>query len=246
MGNSKGVPVVYINSGYNAVRVSTHATEAAWTDYQRQWKITDATASYYVEHGHRFYLLHFPSANDGDGATWVFDFVSRLWTERLSWDAVRGRWTAYRGRYHAIGYGVHLVGDWKSEVVYQQDLKVYNDQLPDFTFTPIRRQRVGPVIASGLSRNVYSELQIGMQVGVDVPTFGYPGSNPQAMLRVSGDGGVTWSNEMQAPIGRSGNYDARVSFRRLGHATGFVPELTITDPIPIAITDAWVRMTPGN
>jgi hypothetical protein len=105
---------------------------------------------------------------------------------------------------------------------------------------------VGPVIASGLSRNVYSEFLVGMQVGRDVPTFGYPGSDPQAMLRVSPDGGFSWSSEMWAPIGRSGNFDARVSFRRLGSAHGFVPELTITDPIPIAITDAWVRMTPGN
>ena len=71
-------------------------------------------------------------------------------------------------------------------------------------------------------------------------------SNPQAMLRWSSDGGRTWSSESWSSIGRVGEYKARVRWRRLGRARDRVYELTISEPIKVAILGASIKTTRGT
>jgi hypothetical protein len=60
----------------------------------------------------------------------------------------------------------------------------------------------------------HKSLQIDFETGVGVYTG--QGSDPQAMLRWSDDGGRTWSNTHTKTIGAIGNYKTRVKFDRLG------------------------------
>ena len=64
------------------------------------------------------------------------------------------------------------------------------------------------------------------------------GVNPQVMLR-SSTNAKTWSNERLATAGAMGAYDAQVVWTRLPSSLKlWVPEITVTDPIPWRIMGA--------
>ena len=97
---------------------------------------------------------------------------------------------------------------------------------------------------------------IGVGFTIGTPLAGYylelegasvQGANPQVMLRWSDDGGHTWSNEHWAPMGRIGQYYARVIWRRLGMTLKLrdrVYEISGTDPVKIAIMGAELIIDP--
>ena len=75
------------------------------------------------------------------------------------------------------------------------------------------------------------------------------GTNPQVMLRWSDDGGHTWSSEHWVSIGKIGEYGRRVIWRRLGMTQKIrdrVYEVSMTDPVKIAIMGAELLLSPTN
>jgi len=88
--------------------------------------------------------------------------------------------------------------------------------------------------------------------GYELVTVAYPaapGYNPEAMLRWSDDGGHTWSNEHWSPLGRIGAYGHRTFWRRLGMTVKLrdrVYELSMTDPVKVAIMGAELIISPTN
>ena len=67
------------------------------------------------------------------------------------------------------------------------------------------------------------------------------------MLRWSDDGGHTWSSEHWKSMGRIGETDVRVIWRRLGMTTKIrdrVYEVSGTDPVQIAIMGAELIVSP--
>jgi hypothetical protein len=88
--------------------------------------------------------------------------------------------------------------------------------------------------------------------GYALETLSYlaaPGYNPEVMLRWSDDGGHTWSNEHWSPVGKIGEYYKRVFFRRLGMTMKIrdrVYELSMTDPVKIAVMGAQLLISPTN
>jgi hypothetical protein len=88
--------------------------------------------------------------------------------------------------------------------------------------------------------------------GYILATIGYsaaPGYNPQAMLRWSDDAGHTWSNEHWSSMGKIGQYGFRTFWRRLGMTQKLrdrVYEVSGTDPVKIAITNAELLLSPTN
>ena len=86
---------------------------------------------------------------------------------------------------------------------------------------------------------IVDELFIDMETGVGLASG--QGSDPQAMLTVSRDGGRTFGNELWTTIGAVGAYTARVVWRRLGLARDWVFRVRITDPVKRVITFAALR-----
>ena len=81
------------------------------------------------------------------------------------------------------------------------------------------------------------------------PYLAAPGYNPQAMLRWSDDAGHTWSNEHWSSMGKIGQYGFRTFWRRLGMTQKLrdrVYEVSGTDPVKIAITNAEILLSPTN
>lgn len=74
-----------------------------------------------------------------------------------------------------------------------------------------------------------------------IPTF----RGPQAMLRWSDDGGHAWSNIYNVDCGTAGNYLTRAIWRRLGRSRDRIYELSVSDPVPWRVVDAYLQASPG-
>lgn len=69
---------------------------------------------------------------------------------------------------------------------------------------------------------------------------------PQMMMRFSDDGGWTWGVERMGSAGKTGQYGTRVHWHRLGTARRRVFEVSVTDPVPWRITNAYVDVEVGQ
>lgn len=211
--------------------ISTYAVDTAIAGYQRTGRISDAEMLAYHDQGHTFPTLAFPSA----GVTWAHDVEMEGWAKRGKWNPVTGAYGLWSPRVHADVFGKHLVGDRTSGTVWEMDTAIATDT----DGTGIRRLRRAPGLVGEHQRIPIDQFELLMDVGLG--TTSGAGSDPQAMLRVSQDGGRTWGNERRASIGRIGEYRKRVYWTRLGASPDAVVEVTWSDPSPVRVIDAWVN-----
>lgn len=220
--DERGVGTIQRAVGYSPVRVSNHAVEYAIGSYSR---IDDAVAYTYTQEGHAFYVISFPTAE----ATWCFDASTNLWHERAYRYPATGQLGRHRSNCQMNFAGLTLVGDWETGNVYALDLDTYTDN-----GAAIERIRICPHIAANAKYVFHQSLELLMQAGVGLPSG--QGSDPQAMLSWSNDGGYSYGTELWASIGKIGERRARVKWRRLGKARDRVYKVSITDPIPVVFT----------
>lgn len=226
-GDDKGAGIVWTVSGGGAPkRVSTPPIEfaiAKWPD------MSDAYAFAYNQEGHSFYVLTSVSGNE----TWAYDITTGEWHQR-AWLHASGALHRIRPRCHMYFAGMNLVGDWENGNIYPYDLNTYSD---NGNALPAIRACVA--LESGLEMQRNVTLQLDMDTGVGL-TVGQ-GSNPQAMLRTSKDGGKTWSNSLWRTFGKVGEYAMRCLWHRVGGGPRMVLEITITDAVPRNVTGAYLR-----
>jgi len=218
--------------GYNARVVSNSAVEYALSRFNR---VSDAVSFTYQDQGHEFYELNFPSAK----ATWVYDLTNGLWHERGHWNNIAGVYEAWGPQYHAQAFGHHLVGDATSGTIYRMATDLYVDT----DGNGLRRQRTPPALHDNQARMFLSKFQLHMDVGRGL-TSGQ-GSDPQVMMEMSRNGGVTWGSERWRSAGKIGKYEHRVQWHICGSGRNLIPRVTITDPIPVRITDAYAEVGRG-
>jgi len=218
--------VVYRANGYIPQRISTHAVEFSIEN----GKISDSFSYTYTEEGHLFYVVTFPSQN----LTWCYDVSTGMWHERSHIE-----WGRHHSNCYARCYDRHLVGDFQNNIIYMLDMSSYSDH-----GDPIRRELVTPQVHAGRSRVSMSSFEIDMESGVGI-VDGY-GSNPQAMLSWSDDGGKTWSNEYFADIGKIGNYLTRVKWNRLGMFRQRQLRVVVSDPVPVVMISAFAEVKGGR
>ncbi len=242
-GNVNGAGIAWRANGYTPMRIRNYSVETAWAKYPQQCR--DAVGYSYRDQGHTFWVLRFPSANNGFGATWVYDTATNMWHERGFWSQ-KGftGYSAHLSTCHCWAYNTHLVGDWNSGNIYAMSIAYLDDN-----GTPIRRCRRAPHISTEREWIYFQKLEVQMEVGDGpIPALldgaGNP-RGPQVMLRWSNDGGRTWGNEHWVSAGQVGEYEDRVRWLRLGRARDRVFEIAVTDPIAWRIVEAYLRATPG-
>jgi len=217
--DGKGAPFVAASQGYSAVPVASPEIAYQISSFER---VDDAFAFAYADSGHQFYVLTFPTA----GRTLVYDLTTGEWHERSTYGL--GRW---RPACHVHAGGRHLVGDPSAGHVWRLDPAAYTDG-----DKPIRRLRRIRVPFQEGRRVFLNALELHLQPGVGREAG--DGVEPQAMVRLSRDGGRTWGPEQWRPIGGVGRYRTRACWRRLGAARDAVIELAVSDPVEAVLVGA--------
>jgi len=210
---------------YSPVRISTHAIEKK---LEEAIGIEDARAFSYREEGHAFYVLTLPGH-----FTLVFDAATNLWHERetfgkKSWDPQN--FVSFNG--------IRYVGDSSSNKIQRLSL----DYLTDAGGT-IERMATSIPIQSGDEYSIHWFVRIDFESGVGLTTG--QGSDPQAMLSYSKDGGRTFSGERFRSIGRIGQYLHRTYWRNNGKARVIIYRVRITDPVKVAIMGGFSNIEVG-
>ena len=226
--DARGQGIVYRAAGYMGQRISTHAIEWQMQEYP---DLSDAVGYTYQQDGHSFYVLNFPTAN----TTWVYDVATGAWHERAAFS--NGEFYRHRGNNMCSFNGNIIIGDYENGNIYTFDLNVYADNGQPQKW--LRSWRALPTGANNLTRTAQHAMQLDCETGVGINSG--QGSNPQAMLRWSDDGGHTWSNEHWKSMGRIGRFGFRTIWRRLGMTLKIrdrVYEVSGTDPVRIYIMGA--------
>lgn len=237
----RGARQAWRASGYTPSRISTHAVE---TYLSRLADISSLVSYSYQDGGHLFWVLYIPNTD----CTWVFDVAESLWHKRGEWLGDQAVYGPHRSWNHVYAFGKHLVGDWQTGSLWQMNLPIDNNdgsyQFVTDNGETIRRLRRSPTLNSELERVFYDELRLGMNVGMgpQPPLLDGDGNPrpPEVMIRWSNNSGSTWSNQHARPCGFAGEYDTFVRFQRMGYGRRRLYEMTFTDPVPFALTEAWL------
>lgn len=234
IGQTKdGRGTIYMASGLQPRRISTHAIEQAIAGYS---DITTAEGYTYEWKGHFFYVLNF------DEATWVYDMKTGMWHERSYTNG--GSYERHRGNFYAFYkyQGIHIIADYSTNDLYQLSDSVYDDDGDAIT-----RMRAAPFLSSDLKLVFCRQFQLDMETGVGLVSG--QGSDPQVVLDWSDDKGNTWSNESWTSAGGQtggiGDYLKRVIWRRLGRFRQRVFRVKITDPVEVTMLGAHVELERG-
>lgn len=235
--DERGAASAWRSSGYTPQRISTHAVEI---DLAATANLSGCCSYAYQDGGHLFWVLYIPGAS----WTWVYDVGEQLWHKRAHWN--NAQWQAALGWNHAYAFGQHLIGV-PGNVTFPGAQYLYTLSMANYSDSgsPIRRLRRSPAITDEMKWITHAELTVDFDTGQGPqPPLTDGAGNPrppQAMLRWSDDRGKTWSNEHIADCGFAGEYKARAVWRRLGRSRYRVYELSVSDPIPWAIVDAYLR-----
>ena len=262
--DDRGIRSCWRDPAFSPQRVSNFAVEQQWQNYA---KISDAVAFAYLWRGHLFYQITFPSAFPADpvsgfplgykpryiSATWLYDATAStllgrpVWTER-SYQTAFGLPSGRSEQFHCFCYGKHLVGsvgiDGNPGAIYQ-----YSDQTGGFTDCgvdttgaqrtgPIVRTRIAPHLFDSNKRLILNRLELEIVRGAGLDGSPVVGTDPQFYLRMSRDAGNTFGPELNASVGKIGNYVYRVYWNRLGYARDMVSRVTYSDPTDMMLIGA--------
>lgn len=213
--NRMGECQVVLLNGYTPTPVGGDDFLYAINQYST---VSDATAFSYMQSGHPFYQINFPTA----GKSWLYDGKTQVWSERTS--GIGGRHIANIG---TLYLGKTVVSDYASGKVYRQNVSTYTDN-----GAMIEREIIGLPLA-GEDYIPINSLWLDMETGVGL-TSGQ-GENPQVMLSWSKNGGHSFPVEVWRSAGALGQYASRVRWNRLGSSRQWVFKVRITDPVKVAI-----------
>lgn len=228
--DDRGQNVVVHMVGYQPKRISTFAVESALASYT---VVSDAIAYSYQQAGHEFYVLTFPTAD----ITWVFDISTNLWHKR-AWRDANNVLHRHRSNCATFFNGKTIVGDFQNGNLYELSTSVYTD---NGDMIPCIRR--APHLVKDYDRVFYQSLQLYFQPGVGIQSG--QGSDPQAILEWSDDGGSTFGNQHYTSIGKVGKYKNRAIWRQLGTARDRIFQVTVTDPVNRVLISAELQASPG-
>lgn len=196
------------------------STPAVQSDIEES---TPIRVDYFEERGEKFHVVVF-----SDRPAWIYDARTQLWSRRASgvnfdaWDCsgIAEAW----GSFYKGTNGGNLERMVRNNADVGQPLK--------------RRVVSKPLTADGRKFSVQKLQFIGRVGRADI------GREAQVTLRVSWDGGNTWSLPVTRSLGALGQYFKQAEFRQLGRGEEFTAEFAITDPADIHFaSDAYVTIT---
>lgn len=211
------------------------------SDFNRTWQLNNKVKSIgnahafvqYTKDGHVLYNLTIPELH----TTWVYDVITREWTERQSrqpYDDLDGE-NVYRefiGRFYVNFMGKNIFFDRYSGKIFLEDYSVQTEN-----GNIIKRVRTSQSYDQSRQYVSVSSLEIDANRG-EAATNTSQGSSPIIMLEISKDGGYTFGNPRHIDMGKLGQYIKRLKINKLGTARCWVLRLSLTDPVDLIIQKA--------
>lgn len=207
--NEQGQAIFVCSNGYNPQRISTHAIEQI---VQKFGTISDAIGSSFQVEGHTFVCWSFPTAN----MTLVFDIATQQWAQWAFTDP-NGNLNRDRACFYAAAYNTNFAQDWETGEVYEISGDFYDDDGDAVSYI-----RGFPVIQKELNRVTHNTLRAYMECGTEIDPNA---TEPVVLLYVSDDGGKSFYDPIEMPLGNQGEYDNVAQATRLGQARNRVYEL---------------------
>lgn len=222
--NQQGRAIFVKSEGYVPKRISTHAIESM---VQKFPTISDAIGQAFQIEGHTFVLWHFPSADK----TLVYDIATEQWGQ---WAWTDGDGVLHRDRacFYTSAYNKNFAQDWETGQVYEINAEIYDDD-----GSPVTYIRGFPVVEKSLNRITHNALRAYMECGTE-PDPNNPA--PVVLLFISDDGGKTYYDPIEMPLGAQGEYDAVAQATRLGQARNRVYELLWSANAKIALNGIYI------
>lgn len=231
VGDQHGVPMTWLSSyktvvsasGYTPTEINNQMLSRVIRDMPG---FDDAIAYGYKDGGHTFYVITFPQGN----VTWVFDFSTKMWHKRSSWQT-EGGYGRHRGNCYASLGNKHYVGDYENGKVYEMSMDYYDDDDTLMQRTIHSQEQI-----SSIKRQFYPDIQVDLvNAGDPVNSAWYSApwfERPTISLYISSDGGHTWSSEIQRSTGAAGEFGFRSIWRRLGSGYRRMYKVEVSDRVP--------------
>lgn len=233
--NASGESTVCMTQGGPPNIISTQAVNNVINNFANP---NDVQAYIYKEAGHQFYVMSWTQDNE----TLVFDQtiaevagIQNAWFRmatqpyRAKEDQPYSAKTRHWSSCHIFYNDRHYVGDYRKPVIYSMSLG-YGDNAGE----PIRRERVcRHQIQPTYQYQQVDALRVDFRQGIGTSTN--PSTiAPQAYLSFSPNDGISFVDELPAPLGRIGELTRRTEWRMLGIHEDFLCKIAIySDVSPI-------------
>jgi len=195
---------------------------------QRFQSVNDAVGYTVSIDGHFIYLLNFPSAR----TTLAYNFGNQQWHKWGYWDMDRAIYQRYRGQSYcyAKAWNQHLVGDYANGMIYRADRSTFTD-----AGNPIRTLLRTGHISHGAEVTKRSNIfRLRCKRGLANSAI----ADPQVSLRRRVNNKAQWSNERWKSLGRVGEHELTIDWRRNGVYKTCQYEIVHSDPSDFVITGA--------
>ena len=219
--NEEGNGLVVQAAGAQVKIISTPEIAAQISTFS---DLTNCYSFTYQKDQHTFIVFTFPS----DETTLVYDTTEKQWH---TWHSKTLGY--HRSTGHTFVYNKHLVGDPVTGKVYELDWGTFTEDGDMIT----RRRITTTFKADGDKSIDYQVIELEMKQGVGNADI----IDPQVMLRWRDNNGA-WSNWHTRSMGKTGERDKKIRFRRTGDSPQRVFEIQVTDPVACPIFDGYARI----
>ena len=220
---------VVLSGGGAPEPISNHEVDR---DIERAMKLgyTDEITSFsYDTEGHQFYVLRSPIW------CWAYDLATGFWAPWKSYQS-----DTFKCGHYAYCYNKDLVGG--------HDGKLYEltfDAMDDDGEACVMEIEVSPPNAFP-DGYICDAFHLDIQRGVGIASGAAHTQDPQVLLSVSRDGGMTWGRTYARSAGQQGKYAKDIRWNRLGscNGTGMGFKLSLPEPVSKAVFQAAVDLRP--
>lgn len=211
--------IIYKMNGYEPSRISTHDVEH---DLQALSDKSDVRCFVAMNNGHPFFFVK------SSRFTWAYDLLTSTWQERHSYGLAR-----WRGEQSCFMWDDWIIGDELTGYGFRLDNSTYSEDT-DLLVWDVTSQP-----AKGFpNRYAVARADFDFVTGMGV-TGGNPNTSadPKVMVSWSDNGGVTFGFPLARKLGKSGEYNSRVTVLRAGQATSYGRQwrLQVSDPVYVGL-----------
>ena len=232
--NNDGDSQIYRALGFQSQIISNDALTKTIRSFT---KIDDAIGFTYQENNHSFYEICFPT----EDRSFAFDTrldPNRGWIETQSRRTVADR--VVTGR-HLVQNNTFFAGNNVLGSAFDSKLYIFVNNLQFDGDEKIVSSRTSMVFSVKDQNITIHNVQILFAPGQG--TSSGQGSDPEAILSYSKDGGITFGNERQIKVGKIGEYEVRAKDWQFGQGRKWVFKVKMSDPAPRDIFGFLVEAT---